>query len=319
MNVLITGAAGFIGSHLFRRLSGRGHKVLGIVRSKETASAASAHRNSALAERPLSACEYILECGNTVPDQAISAFMPEVCVHLAGRSSVRESLQNPGLYEDQNCRFSMALLEALRLAGCPRVIHASTVIIYGKDAPLPYREEAIGSAPGSFYGASKLAVEALMNTWRVLHGMAAFNLRFFSVYGPELRPDCVPHLIATAIAKGNDFTVFGDGSSVRDYIEIDDVLDAIEAAIMIPWSADIPAALNIGSGVGTPLLELIELIERGLKEKARIVHKPAVAGELHSIVADIHAAKRILNWSPRVKLEDGIARFTEWFKQHHML
>src|SRR6185295_9192648 len=152
----------------------------------------------------------------------------------------------------------------------------------------------IGSSPASFYGASKLAVEALMNTWRALHGMETINLRFFSVYGPELRPDCVPHLIASAIENNAEFTVLGDGSSVRDYIEVEDVMDAIEAALQAPWSAQFPTALNIGSGMGTRLSDLIKLIEQGMNKTARIVHKPAVVGELPVIVAGVQAAKEAL-------------------------
>src|ERR1043165_9303661 len=314
MRILITGAAGFIGSHLFQRLSAHGHKIAGIVRSRQPASTASTSRISALAKRQMKADTSIFECGDMVPAKEIAAFKPEACVHLAGRSSVRESIQNPALYEDENGRFSLALLEALRHAGCPRIIHASTVMIYGNDAPLPYHEDAIGCAPAAFYGASKLAVETLMNTWRALHGTPTINLRFFSVYGPELRADCVPHLIASAIASGKEFSVYGDGSSVRDYVDIEDVLDAIENAINVPWRASFPPALNIGSGVGTRLLELVGLIERGLGQKARLIYKPAVAGELQSIVADIGLAQRVLNWSPRVTIGAGISRFTEWFK-----
>src|SRR5262249_13070840 len=159
------------------------------------------------------------------------------------------------------------------------------------------------------------AIETQMNTWRVLHGMEAINLRFFSVYGPELRADCVPYLIASAIENDAEFTVLGDGSSVRDYIEIEDVLDAIEAALVAPYNPQFPTALNIGSGMGTRLSDLIRLIEGGMRKSARVVHKPAVAGELPTIVADMRKSKEVLDWAPRVKIDDGMRRFSEWFTQ----
>ncbi len=124
-------------------------------------------------------------------------------------------------------------------------------------------------------------------------------------------------MIAAAIQNEKDFNVFGDGSSVRDYIEIDDVLDAIEAAIEAVWCQDFPIAINIGSGQGTTLLELIAKLEVGLGKPAKIVRKPANAGELHAIVADIATAQRVLNWRPCVDMETGIARLTDWFNAQH--
>jgi UDP-glucuronate 4-epimerase len=183
--------------------------------------------------------------------------------------------------------------------------------VYGKDAPLPYMEENLGGAPESPYGASKLACEVLLNTYNLLHKMETVNLRLFSVYGPDLRQDCVPYLIASAILKHRPFTVFGDGSSMRDYIEIDDALNAIEAAI--GGNESFPA-LNIGSGFGTPLLELLHIIEGALGEKAEVVYKPPVPGELPLAVPDISLSMEKLKWEPAVSLEQGIDRMAKWFK-----
>lgn len=282
MRILITGARGFIGGHLSKHLASRGHELQPFVR------------------------------GDSL--DLIASFKPEVCIHLAGRSSVRESLQNPALYEDANCRFSMALLEALRGAGTRRVIHASTVMIYGKDAPLPYAEDRIGSTPASFYGASKLAIEAQMNTWQTLHGVETINLRIFSVYGPGLRPDCVPHLIASAILEGRTFNIFGNGSSIRDYVAVGDVVSAFDAALNAQWGSDFPLALNIGSGRGTSLMELIGMLETGLQKKLKIEFKPPVAGELHAIVADVSRARQFLDWQPRANLGAEIRALSVWFQ-----
>jgi UDP-glucuronate 4-epimerase len=236
---------------------------------------------------------------------------PEVCIHLAGKSWVRESIGYPELYQEANYRYTAALMEALRQNGCRRVIFASTVMIYGKDAPVPYMEETIGSAPSSPYGASKLACEVLMNTYRELHKLQIVNLRLFSVYGPDLRQDQVPHLIATSILRKQPFTVFGDGGSMRDYIEVEDAVTAIEAAAL--GQASHPA-LNIGSGFGTTLLELLREIENALGKKAELVHKPAIDGELAVAVPDISLAMEKLKWEPRVSLDAGVKRMVDWFK-----
>jgi nucleoside-diphosphate-sugar epimerase len=317
VRILITGVTGFIGSHLFEHLARENTVVAGFVRNAENNSPERALRLAQLNN-------IARECPNatilTGPrfgemERDVAEFSPTACVHLAGRSSVRESFSNPGLYATSNAAATIELLEILRRAGCLRVIHSSSVMIYGKDAPLPYTESGIGSTPASFYGASKLATETFVNTWRVLHGMEAINLRLFSVYGPELRPDCVPHLIASAIRDDRDFTIFGDGSSVRDYVEIDDVVRAIQAAIHTPWSKSFPLALNIGSGIGTALIELVRIIERGMNKKARLVHKSAVRSELQAVVAGIDLARTTLQWEPRVELKDGMARLTNWFAQ----
>ena len=315
MRILITGAAGFIGSHLFERLAREQYRVIGYVRSGGNDTAERLRKLDFLNNVTRTHPNASLIIGPTLGEvsRAIAEFSPTVCVHLAGRSSVRESLQNPGLYAAANGATTIELLEILRRCACKRFIHSSSVMVYGKDAPLPYREATLGSSPASFYGASKLATEALVNTWRALHGMEAINLRLFSVYGPELRADCVPHLIASAIRDDREFTLFGDGSSIRDYVEIDDVMRALEAAIGATWSADFPLALNIGSGVGTSLIELVRKIEQGLNKKARIVQKPALSAELPAIVAGIELARITLGWKPSVSLSDGITRMTEWF------
>lgn len=316
MKVMITGAAGFVGAHVFERLVSRGYEVAGVVRGVGEQSPSSARRIAALDEicaQNSNAQLIRVDIASSLNEQ-IPNFKPDACVHLAGRSSVRESLQNPGLYESANGQFSMRLLEALRLAGCRRVVHASTVMVYGKDAPRPYREDAIGTMPASFYGASKLAIETQMNTWRALHGMETVNLRLFSTYGPGLRADCVPHLIASAIVAQRAFNVFGDGSSVRDYVAVEDVVEAIELSLSAAWRSNFPLALNIGSGVGTRLIDLIRMLERGLRAELQIEFKPAVAGELAAITADVSAAQRELNWSPSVKIDAGMLGLTDWFR-----
>jgi UDP-glucuronate 4-epimerase len=312
MKILVTGAGGFIASHLIPRLLAAGHTVTGTIRRAGMASADSKRRAKQLELVSDKNQFQIARCEEFESIYALlQRFKADVCVHLAGKSWVRESVSYPELYEEANFRFTSALLEALRQNNCRKIIFASTVMVYGKDAPVPYMEDQLGSAPASPYGASKLGCEILMNTFQVLHKLQTINLRIFSCYGPELRADSVPHLIATSILKNQPFTVYGDGSSMRDFVEISDVVSAIEKAIACEESH---AALNIGSGYGTTLLELVALIEKCLGKKAELIHKPSVPGELGVAIPDISLSMEKLKWEPRVSVEEGMARMANWFK-----
>ena len=313
MNILITGATGFIGHHLVSRLLSKGHTVTGTIRRAGMASADSKRRLAKLEKLEGTKKGNLKIVRSEDFESLYTAFQkikPEICVHLAGRSWVRESVGYPDLYEDANYRYTVGLLETLRLSGCRRVIFISTVMVYGKDAPLPYMEDVLGSAPSSPYGASKLACEVLVNTYSLVHKMETLNLRVFSAYGPDLRPDNVPYLVSAAILKGKPFTIFGDGSSTRDYIEIEDLLNALEAAVTGTGSHP---ALNIGSGFGTTLSELVALIEQVLGKKAELVYKPVVPGELEIAIPDISLAMEKLQWEPAVTIEKGLERMAEWF------
>lgn len=313
MNIFVTGASGFLGYHLCSRLIKQGHTIIGTMRRAGMASADSKRRLKKL--EAVANGTGLLQMARVEEYEGLyntlHKIRPEVCVHLAGKSWVRESIGYPELYQEANHRYTAALLEALRQNGCRRVIFASTVMVYGKDAPVPYQEGTLGSAPASPYGASKLACEVLLNTYATLYGIETVNLRLFTVYGPDLRQDQVPHLITTAVLRKQPFTVFGDGSAMRDYIYVDDAVSAIEAAVLGTGSHP---ALNIGSGFGTTLLELIAEIEKGLGKKCEIVHKPAIDGELQVAVPDITHTMEKLRWEPQVSLEQGIAKMLAWFK-----
>jgi UDP-glucuronate 4-epimerase len=311
---LVTGAAGFVASHLMPRLLNAGHLVTGMVRYARRASEASKRRMGALDALQEKYKDHfqLTQCDDGMAmREAVARAKPDICIHLAGRSWVRESVAWPELYVEANYRTTVGLMDALHHSGCRRVVLASSSMVYGKDAPLPYVEDQLGVAPASPYGASKLACEALLNTYHALYKMETVNLRLFSIYGPDLRQDCVPYLIGSAIMQGKPFTVFGDGSSMRDYIEVNDAMDAIEAACRGHESYP---ALNIGSGFGTPLIDLVRLLEKCIGRKVELSFKASLASELPLAVPDLCLAMEKLKWEPKISIEEGMARLAEWFK-----
>lgn len=325
MKILVTGAQGFIGRALTARLLREGHAVHAAVRNIAEAKRAFAAfaAFAALNNSPVEArCSALRLSVVALEDEealraAAAEFKPEVCVHLAGRSAVREAVREPELYARVNVGGTTAVLEAARRAGCRRVVFPSTVMVYGADAPTPYREDTPGQAPASPYGASKLAAEVFLRAYGRLYDMETVIPRLFSVYGPFLRSDLVPHLIAAAVLEQRPFTVFGDGSSKRDYLELDDAVEALYRAAVgeIPWEgAEKTTTLNIGSGRPTELRELIAGLERALGQKAILQYEPPRPGELAAAWADVSRAEKFLGWRPRVSLDEGLARLAEWFK-----
>lgn len=315
MRILVTGATGFIASHLIPQLLQHGHAVGALCR--RDVSAAEPLRPARLnALTQLAAAQKnltLLPHASTEMETAVRAFAPKACVHLAGKSQVRESIEHPDWYQNANYGYTVALLQALAACGCRRVIHASSVMVYGKDAPLPYREDAIGSAPASPYGASKLASEVQLNTYARLGKLETVNLRLFSVYGPGLNPYTVPFLIANAILTQQPFTILGDGSSRRDYIDVADVVRAIELALQAEGSLP---AVNIGTGVGTSLQELVRSIEQCLNKQAVLVYKPALAGELSLAIPDVSLARERLGFAAQTAIEAGLQRTMDWINKN---
>lgn len=325
MKVLVTGAAGFLGRHLVPRLLHDGHEVGVVVRNLDAVSETSFHappggfaddKERSNPKAPLRLFAADLEGDKDIG--AIAAeFQPNGCVHLAGRGAVRESIENPLGAVQANIVTTVHLLEALRKVGRPRVVFASTVMVNGADAPLPYREDSLGSAPASPYGAAKLTAETFCRTYARLYGLETVILRLFSVYGPGLRSFMVPHLLAVAAMSGKPFTVFGNGSSRRDYLEVADATEALVAALTrtVPFGEGNEATFNVGSGKGTALNDLIAGVERAFARKIHCVGQPAVPGELPAAWAEISRIKAVLGWEPRVSMEAGLKRLAAWFQE----
>jgi UDP-glucuronate 4-epimerase len=234
-------------------------------------------------------------------------------IHLAGRAGVRPSLQEPALYQRVNVEGTVNVLEAARAHGVKKIIIASSSSVYGINARVPFTESDPIFSAISPYAASKLACEALGHVYHHVHGMEVVMLRFFTVYGPRQRPDLAIHKFARLIDAGKPIPVFGDGASARDYTYVTDTLDGIMACVQKKFGFEI---FNLGESQTVELDYLITLLEKALGKKAIIDRQPAQPGDVPITFADISKARQRLGYRPRVKVEEGIPKFVEWFRQH---
>lgn len=312
MKIFVTGGAGFIGSHLVERLLAKGDEVLVLDDFDDYYDPALKRANVAsfAGSRGLSIVEGDIR-DQAVVEEALRSFHPELIVHLAARAGVRPSIQLPLLYQEVNVGGTQVLLEAARTCGVKKFVFASSSSVYGDDANTPFSEDDPVMRPVSPYAATKRAGELLGHAYWHLHGIAFWALRFFTVYGPRQRPEMAIHKFTRLIDEGGDVPQYGDGSSRRDYTYIDDVLDAVEAAVARIEGYEI---LNLGESRTTSLTELIAMIERCLGKKARITRLPPQPGDVVATWADISRAERRIGYRPRVALETGIPLFVDWYR-----
>jgi len=312
MNFLVTGGAGFIGSHVCERLLKDGHSVCAFDDLNPFYDPTIKQRNigdlQSLA-RPFTFVDGDLTERADLDEVFASAQFDQI-VHLAARAGVRPSLEEPALYQRVNVEGTVNLLEAARLAGVNKVTIASSSSVYGVNSKVPFSEEDPIFHAISPYAASKLACEALGHVYHHVHGMDVAMLRFFTVYGPRQRPDLAIHKFAKLIHAGKPIPVFGDGSAARDYTYVDDTVSGILACTQKEFGYEV---FNLGESETVQLSTLIELLEASLKTKAVIDRQPMQPGDVPITYADISKAREKLGYNPQVKIEEGIPRFVEWF------
>jgi UDP-glucuronate 4-epimerase len=306
MRILLTGGAGFIGSHLLERLLARGDQVAVIDDFND-------YYDPALKRRNLPRGGFRLhERDIRGAADLVASEKPDVLVHLAARAGVRPSLADPALYDSVNVGGTLALLEACRKTGVPRFVFASSSSVYGNSPTVPFREEDESLQPVSPYGITKLLGEHYVRVYARLHGLRATCLRFFTVYGPRQRPDMAIHKFTAAIAAGREIEMYGDGSTERDYTHITDILQGVLAAIDRegPFSV-----YNLGESRTVPLRRLIELIEQHVGKKAQVRRLPEQPGDVQRTFASIDRARADLGYAPKVPVEDGLREFVEWYRR----
>ncbi len=310
MKVLVTGGAGFIGSHVCRHLLAEGHAVTIIDDFNDfydpaikRANIASLCGGAVLREGDLRDAAFV---ESVVADGAF-----DTIVHLAARAGVRPSLLDPQLYIDTNITGTHNLLAPARKAGVKRFIFASSSSVYGLSKVVPFSEDLALPQTLSPYAATKLAGEQLCGNYAHLYGMRVVCLRFFTVYGPGQRPDLAIHKFTKAIHEGKSIPQFGDGSTRRDYTYIDDIVQGVAGALAYEGPGfDI---FNLGENQTTTLSELIVEIENALGKKAVIERLPEQQGDMPLTAADISKARRLLGYDPRTPVRKGIPKFVEWY------
>ncbi len=313
MNVLVTGGAGFIGSHVCERLLKLGHCVWALDDLNPFYDPLIKQRN--LEEIRSLAKPFQFVHGDLVDRQALDRLFSDVrfdqVIHLAARAGVRPSLQEPALYQRVNVEGTVNLLEAARQNHVPKVTIASSSSVYGVNAKVPFSEDDPIFSAISPYAASKLACEALGHTYHHVYGLDVVMLRFFTVYGPRQRPDLAIHKFAQLISAGKPIPVFGDGSTARDYTYVEDTVDGILAVTQKQFGFQI---FNLGESQTVTLTHLIEVLENAIGKKAIIDRQPPQPGDVPITFANIAKARSLLGYNPHIKIEQGVPRFIDWFR-----
>jgi UDP-glucuronate 4-epimerase len=313
MNVLVTGGAGFIGSHVAERLLDLGHSVWVLDDLNDFYEPRIKQAN--LASLQAKALPFTFVVGDLTERAALDELFGSVrfdqVIHLAARAGVRPSLQQPALYQRVNVEGTVNLLEAARERGVRKITIASSSSVYGVNSKVPFSETDPIVSAISPYAASKLACEALGHVYHHIYGMDIAMLRFFTVYGPRQRPDLAIHKFAQLIDTGRPIPVFGDGSTARDYTYVTDTVDGVIACTEREFGFDI---FNLGESQTVTLARLIELLEQHLGRKAVIDRQPTQPGDVPITYADITKARARLGYQPTVKIEQGIPRFIDWFR-----
>lgn len=309
MRLFVTGAAGFIGSHVCESLLADGHDVVGIdcFTDYYPRPVKEANLRPLCANARFRLVEARLQEADLAPvlDGASHVY------HLAAQAGVRASWgRDFSLYSDHNVLATQRLLEATLAAGRPTVVYASSSSVYGDTPPLPLREDG-PCQPVSPYGVTKLAAEHLAVLYHRNHGLHTVSLRFFTVYGPRQRPDMAFHRFLKAAREGETITVFGDGLQTRDFTYVSDIVSAVRAA---PLSGRPGSVYNVGGGERVALNEVLGIIERVTERPLRIQRQEPQKGDMRDTFADTTAARRDLGFRPTVPLAEGLAREWAWIR-----
>ena len=311
--ILVTGGAGFIGSHLVDRLLSEGNWHVTVIDDFNDFYAPDVKRRNVrphlqhdlyqLVEADIRDCAAL--------ESVFAAHRFEAIVHLAARAGVRPSLSEPRLYMETNVGGTLNLLELARQYEVRQFVFGSSSSVYGINAKVPFHEDDPIRQPISPYAATKAAGELLCHTYTHLYGVRTVCLRFFTVYGARQRPDLAIHKFARLIEEDKPVPVFGDGTSRRDYTYIDDIIAGVRAAV--DYRETDYEVFNLGESRTVELNELIALLEKNLNRRARIDRQPMQPGDVPQTFADVGKARRLLGYDPQTQIEEGIRRFVQWF------
>lgn len=313
MAVLVTGGAGFIGSHLLERLLDETDEQLVCLdnfsdfypppRKRENLRNLSPHPRFHLVEADLTDRDTV--------NRLFHEFSIEHVFHAAARAGIRPSVENPIPYFETNVQGTLLLLEAVRHQPVRRFVFLSSSSVYGTDCTVPFAEDHLPGSPASPYGITKHAAEQLCLLYHRLHEVPSIILRPFSVYGPRLRPDLAMSIFAACIVEGRPLPLLGDGAQKRDFTYISDLVDGLLAA----WRCEhFGEVINLGHNEPVEVRHVISLLERELEVPAKIESLPPHPGDLPVTCADLEKATRLLSYRPKVSIHEGVRAFVKWFR-----
>ena len=312
--VLVTGAAGFIGSHVAARLAGSGMAVTGCDNFNDYYPPRLKHDrvDSLLKPRGI-ACEAIELADAAQVMDLFERVKPSYVVHLAAQAGVRYSLEHPEAYVQSNLVGFANMLEACRRHPPHHFVYASSSSVYGESRKVPFHEDDPTDEPVSLYAATKKANEVLAHSYSHLFGLRATGLRFFTVYGPWGRPDMAYFSFTRKILRGEPIPVFAKGKLKRDFTYIDDIVEAVGRVLAAPGADGAHTILNIGNHQPVKVIDFIATLERVLGVKARLEFLPIQPGDVPATCADTTRLRELVGFAPSTALEDGLARFRDWF------
>ncbi|HWA87412.1 MAG TPA: NAD-dependent epimerase/dehydratase family protein [Opitutus sp.] len=322
MKVLVTGAAGFIGYHVARRLAETKRcEVLGLDNLNDYYPVELKQARLAELEK-FENFRFVRADFGDAPAFAklYTAFKPGYVIHLGAQAGVRHSAENPAAYVHSNISGFLNVLEACRAAPPKHLVFASSSSVYGAGATVPFREDANTDQPISFYGATKKSNEVMAHSYAHQHGLTITALRFFTVYGPWGRPDMAPTLFAKAICEGKPLRLFNEGRNRRDFTYVDDIVDGVVKVLLYP-PADPPVPpfriFNIGHNRPVEVTLFVRMLEELLGRKAIVELVPPQPGDMIETCASLDRLRAAIDYQPRVSLEDGLRQFTVWFKGYY--
>lgn len=323
MIFLVTGGAGFIGSHVCEKLLGFGHEVISVDSFNDFYAPELKRDNIREIEKIAigisSNCSMFSSEEGDIRDKqwidsVLSKYRPDIVIHLAAYAGVRPSIENPELYYDVNINGTLVLLECMKKYSVSRCVFASSSSVYGNCGKVPFSESDAVDHPISPYAATKKAGELLCHVYHSLYGMSIACLRFFTVYGPRQRPDLAIRKFVELMESDSELPFYGDGTSERDYTYIDDVVEGVMGAVSWINDRDTPCydIFNLGESRTVSLFEMVSVIEGALGKKAQIKRLPNQPGDVQKTYADISKSRKTLNYDPKTDFEDGIGKFAEW-------
>lgn len=319
MKILVTGSAGFIGSHVAGALLDDGHEVVGLDNFNDYYSVKLKRARHALLEKRerYQGVEADLVDFQTLKGMFEAQHFDLVC-HLAAQPGVRYSLTHPFIYQKSNLEGFLNILEACRWNKIPRLVYASSSSVYGGNTNLPFCEKDLVDTPISLYGATKKANELMAHVYSHLYGLQTIGLRLFTVYGPWYRPDMALWLFADAMLKGKAIKVFNHGNMGRDFTYIDDIVAGIKSALFAKGLK--PYELfNLGNHRPEKLMDMIKILATELGVEPKLELLPLQPGDLTETYADIKSANKYLKFQPSTSLAEGIPKFVQWYREYHGL